>query len=418
MEMDSKETKKRGKRQFRIDLVLTVLFLAAIFYILFATIAFKSGLFGHMFYMKYVGAYLKDRDDYSLLDLLEASIASTEDYISKSLYGTDVLGEVNSSFQFALGKKLVNTGDTQMIRLNTGHLYDLQSKMSMEQGRDDVMSMRAIVPEETPFLFVYEHPTLYDVDLQMPEGYGFMDHGIEEADEIVRLLRDEGIEVMDSRDVLPASGVPMEDYLMYTDQHWSTRAALIMAQTIAGRIQELTGVDLHTERLDIDQFETTVYPKLFLGKYGQRVGTAMIDPDDIITYAPKYDTYIHFRSRALGRTWEKEGPFEVACIRSEVLQPRYGRTWDTRAYLDYGLTETYDIMTNDDGADCSILLLKDSYSAPIGRFLSLLANRVYAVDMRQNDSGTLQEWIDECDPDIVIVAYSLQMLRNEAYEFE
>ena len=412
------ETDKQNKLQFRIDIVLTVLFIVMIFFFPITTAIFKDGLIGRAFYMRYISQYLEDSDDYTPFELVEAAIHSWDNFISTNLYGTETLGKISSTFQYALGKKLVSSGNTQMIRLNTGHLYDLQSEMSMESARDDILSMRAIVPEDTPFLFVYEHPTIYDYDAQMPKGYEFLDFSRQEADEIVGMLREAGVDVMDSRDVLPATGLPLEDYLMYTDQHWATSAAILMAQAISEHAEEVTGVDMPTERLDLDQFETTVYPKLFMGKYGQRVGTLVVDPDDIVTYKPKYDTNIHFQSSRKTIVTDVEGPFDEVALRREVLEPEPGKSWNMRAYMDYGLTEEYDVLTNEDGADCTILLLKDSYSAPIGRFLSLVADEVYSVDMRQYAVGTLDDWVKKYDPDIVVVAYSLQMLRDEMYEFE
>ena len=412
------ETEKRKKLQFRIDLVLTAFFIIMIFYFLISTIVFEEGLFGHAFYMKHVGLFLENRFDYTPWEWMEASIKSLDDFISTKLHNTSTLSQVNSTFQYALGKKLVSTGGSQMIRLNTGHLFDLQGEMSMKESRDDVLRLKSVVPEGTPFLFVYEHPTLYDEEAQMPKGYEFLDFTNRQADEIVGMLRDSGVEVIDSRDVMHDAGLALEDILMYTDQHWSTRAALTMAQSIARRAGELTGVDIPAERLDIDQFDTEVYPKLFLGKYGQRLGTLVIDPDDIITYAPKYDTYLHRVTSYSSRMSEAEGTFVEANLKSEVLEPDEGKTWNIRAYTDYGLTEDYDIITNEDGADLTVLLVKDSFGAPIGRFLSLVAKNVYSVDLRSYASGKLSEWIEKCDPDIVVVAYSMQMLRNESYVFE
>ena len=79
--------------------------------------------------------------------------------------------------------------------------------------------------------------------------------------------------------------------------------------------------------------------------------------------------------------------------------------------------ERYDIMTNEAAPDYTVLLLKDSYSAPIGRFLSLLARNVICVDLRQ-DVDPLETWVEQYHPDAVVMAYSLQMLRDDAYAFE
>lgn len=406
-----------NRLQFRIDIALTALFLAVIFFMGIMTLATD---FGNMrntaFARKRLKGYLEDPEDYSQWDFLAARIRSLDDYLAEHVYLSTELGQLNSSIQYALGKRMVNTGGQQMLTLNSGHLYDLIDSAPMDSAVDDLLSMQAIVPSDTPFLFVYEHPTIYD-DSQMPAGYDVLDFSDEAADEVVTLAREAGIHLLDSRDILPASGVDLADYLMYTDKHWSTRASLIMAQRIAEEISSLTGTDLHPEKLDIENFETLTYPQIFLGNYGQRVGVRNIDPDDITLYWPKYATNIHRYTNYLGDITDIEGEFKESVIRWKYLQLDEGETYNIKAYMDYGLTENYEFLQNKDAADCSILLLKDSYSASIGSFLSLVADEICAVDLRRSDLS-LEEWIREIDPDVVVVAYSLQMLRQDQYEFQ
>ena len=408
---------KSNKLQRRIDLALTALFLAVIFFFGAMTLATDwRGILRAARSSSRVSGYLADPDNYTAWDYFCARIASVDNYLAQNLYLSEEMGYLNSSFQYALGKRMVTTGGSQMIRLNSGHLYDLQDYVSMETGVENIVSMKNIVPDGTPFLFVYEHPTIYSED-QLPEGYDVLDYSDESAREIVERMADTGIRMLDSRDILPASGVPMEQYLMYTDKHWSTRASLILAQRIAQEISDMTGVDLHPEKLDIENFETYTYEKLFLGNYGQRVGPMNIDPDDITIYWPRETTHISRYTNYLGEITEIEGDFKQSVIRWKYLEPDEGKTYNFKAYFDYGLTENYDIFRNPDAADCTVLLLKDSYSASIGSFLSLVADEVYTVDLRRSELS-LQEWIDESDPDIVVCAYSLLMLRQDEYEFQ
>ena len=46
-----------------------------------------------------------------------------------------------------------------------------------------------------------------------------------------------------------------------------------------------------------------------------------------------------------------------------------------------------------------------------------LSDQVVAVDLRRSELS-LQEWVESCKPDAVVVAYSMQMLRDDAYEFQ
>lgn len=409
--------KKTSRLQLRIDLVLTVLFLATIFFMgIMTVVANHSGIIKAATRMSKLQAYLSDPDDPSAWDMLEARIKSVDGYIAESVYAAEELGYLNSTFQYAIGKNLISTGATQMLTLNSGHLYDLQNYVPMESAAQEILDMKAALPQDIPFLFVYEHPTIYSED-QMPEGYKVLDYSDEIADEITSLLSEAGVNLLDSREILPASGVAMEDYLMYTDQHWSTRASLIMAQRIAEEIENLAGVELQPELLDIDQFHTETFENLFLGKYGQRIGTMNIDPDDITIYWPKYDTRITRYTNYLGDITEVTGTFRDSVIRWKYLEPDEGKTYNIKAYFDYGLTENYDVFTNESATDCTILLLKDSYSASIGSFLSLVADQVVSVDMRRSDVS-VGEWVEKYQPDVVVVAYSMQMLRDDQYEFQ
>jgi len=408
---------KNKKLQFRIDLVLTALFLAAIFFFGIMTVATDwEGILRAARGRNRVTGYLADPENYSAWDYFCARIDSVDDYLAQNVYLSDQMGYANSSLQYAMGKRVVTTGGQQMIRLNSGHLFDLQNSVSMEGGVQNIIAMDEIVPDDIPFLFVYEHPTIYSAD-QMPDGYDVLDYSEEIAAEIISRMSETNIPMLDSRDILPASGVPMEDYLMYTDQHWATRASLIMARRIAEEISAMTGIDLQPERLDIENFETHTYENLFLGKYGQRIGPVNIAPDDITIYWPKADTHISRYTNYLGDITEIEGDFRESVIRWDYLEPDEGKSYNIKAYFDYGLTENYDIFRNPAAADCTVLLLKDSYSASIGSFLSLVADEVYNVDLRRSDLS-LQEWIADTDPDIVICAYSMQMLRQDEYEFQ
>lgn len=412
-----KPEEKPNRLQYRIDIVLTALFLAVIFVIGSMTLITDwDGILLAARGRKRVSGYLKDPENYTAYDYFCARIRSVDDYLAQNVYKSTEMGYANSSFQYALGKKVVSTGGSQMVTLNSGHLFDLQNYVSMENGVQNIVSMDQIVPDHIPFLFVYEHPTIYSAD-QMPEGYDVLDYSEEIAEEITSLMAETGVPMLDSRDILPVSGVPMEDYLMVTDQHWATRASLIMARSIADEISRMTGIELNAEKLDIENFETQTYENLFLGKYGQRIGPGNVDPDDITIFWPKEETNISRYTNYLGDITEIEGSFKESMIRWDYLKPDEGKSYNIKAYFDYGLTENYDIFRNPAAADCTVLLLKDSYSASIGSFLSLVADEVYNVDLRRSEL-TLQEWIADCEPDIVICAYSMQMLRQDEYEFQ
>ncbi len=349
------------------------------------------------------------------LDRLAARIGSFTAAAADNMWLKDDMGYINSAFQYALGKKVINTGSQNMIRLTTGHLYDLSDYKPLGTSARNILALRDTTLGGIPFLFVYEHPTLYE-DGMLPAGYEALDHSAEMADEVVSTLEEGGVRVLDSRSVLPESGYDMDQLLMVTDQHWSTLAAITMARAIAGELNDMAGLGLDLSRLDMDNLNTQTHEKLFMGKYGQRVGPGVVDPDDIIEYWPKYDTEIARETKRVKSVEEHAGSFREAVTRFDRLEPDPGRTWNKLAYTYYGQVEAYDLLTNADAPDATILLLKDSYSAPIGTFMSLMARHVLCVDLRR-DVQPLEWWIEQYHPDAVVMAYSLQMLRDDEYEF-
>ena len=397
-----------------IAAILTVAFMGFVFAAFGAMLA-ESGteIYDSTRLMSRLKAYLPA--DWDQFDLLQARISSFTSTIADKMWLKEDMGYVNSAFQYGLGKKMINTGSQNMLTLTTGHLYDLQPEKDLTGALEEIVELREGQLASLPFLFVYEHPTLYD-DAMMPEGYGALDHSAEMADTVVSTLTGAGIDVMDSREVLKASGVPLDDLLLVTDQHWSTRAAITMAQAIAGKLNDMTGAALDPSLLDMDSLNTLTHEKLFMGKYGQRVGTGFVTPDDIIEYWPRYDTSLTRHSLLTTTKEEVSGDFRTVATRFDRLEPDPGRTWNKLAYTYYGQVEAYNIFENEDAPDTTILLLKDSYSAPIGTFFSLLAKNVVCVDLRK-DVDPLETWIEAYRPDAVVMAYSLQMLGGENYAF-
>ncbi|MBQ6372873.1 MAG: hypothetical protein IJJ45_00105 [Clostridia bacterium] len=415
--MDNKQPPRApSKRVTRVTAaILTVAFLGFVFAALAGTLANNGhDVLNSLRMTPTVRATLPEHPD--RLDRLAARINSFTSKISEVMWMKDELGYVNSDFQYALGKRMINTGSQNMIRLNTGHLYDLVPYKSLVEGSEGIADLVQTTLKDIPALFVYEHPTLYDASM-MPAEYAALDHSAEMADEVVSTLRARGVRVLDSRDVLPKSGYPLDDLLWVTDQHWSTLSAITMARAIAGELNGMTGAELEPDRIDPDTMEQYVHEKFFLGKYGQRVGTRRVTPDDIIEYWPRYDTNITRETKRSSTVTEHaSGPFRETCIRRTYLEPDPGKTWSKLAYTYYGQVEYYSVFENPDAPDFTILLLKDSYSAPIGTFLSLLARHVIFVDMRQ-DVDPLPVWLEKYQPDAVVIAYSLQMMRDDNYEF-
>ena len=350
----------------------------------------------------------------SLSASLQARILSLENAINTYLFGRQAGLTLNLAAEGALGKQIMQFGDSRMVRLNTGHLYDLQPVADVSGQLGEIIDMRDTYLADTPFLFAYAQSTLYDESM-LPEGVAVLDHNMETADGILADLRAAGVDCIDSREVLGASGYPLEELLLYTDQHWSSKAALLMAGEIARSLQE-AGLPLAAENLDVEQFDSQTFESNFLGKYGQRIGADNVRLDDMTAFWPKYDTQIRcvtLRKSSVER--DQQGTFKDAAIRWDQFENDANRDYSTNAYKAYGLTEAEQHYWNECVPEGRILVIKDSFGASVTPFLALTAHEVLGVDLRTAQK-TVAQYIEELQPDAVVMVYSQQMLRDYAYE--
>ena len=53
-----------------------------------------------------------------------------------------------------------------------------------------------------------------------------------------------------------------------------------------------------------------------------------------------------------------------------------------------------------------MLIVKDSYSLPYGAFLATMVDKLYMVDLRYYDLANLAGYIEEIQPDVILIMYS------------
>ena len=399
--------------------------IAAILTALFIPVIFAGGVYGLFTHWEDITesvrfsksrGYLEDPDDVSFFAMTKARIQSLQTALGDSVALKDQLGHINATFQYALNKEQVVAGSWQLVKLPGDQLYALSQRETLADEAREVVDFYEQVKDRAPFLFAYVNPQFYDGSVQLPEGYRPLDTSDALADEVLGVIRGAGIPALDSREFLGTFGLTDDEAFYRTDMHWTTRAALRTAQYYARQINDLTGSNLDPSRLDEDQMNVEAHEDLFLGEYGQQVGAANSGLDDIVVFTPKYETSISRTTTE--KDWsitEASGSFGEAVLKREKLEPDADGI-SLRAYADYGLVEKLEVLENHgDCEDMTILIFRDSYTAPVGSFLSLLAKKVVMVDMRGWDR-TAESFVEEYDPDVILFAYSRQMFEDHGYD--
>lgn len=410
------ENKKTTKLQRVISYVLTIAFIPLIFGFGIYGVFSDFDVIKESVRYSYAQHFMANPEKQDFFPVLKARIQSLENQLGKHIPYLDELGVINAGFQYGLGKQLVMAGSQQLLSLPEGQIYNLTTRESLRAQAEEVVAFYEQLDGSVPFLFSYVNPQFYEGSITLPAGYDVLDTGDELADEVLSIVREAGIETLDSREFLANSGYTDNELIIKTDMHWTTLAGILAAQTYAEEINRLTGSNLDVSKLDVDSFETEVYPDLFLGEYGQQVGEIHSGKDDITLYWPTYET--KFTRHTVDRDGEEttvEGSFKDAIIKWDALDNEPDGT-NIRGYIAYGLVERIEEITNHgECEDMTILMFRDSYSAPVGSFLSLLAKNVVMVDMRTAPLSAV-EYVEKYDPDIVIFSHSRQMYEDHGYD--
>ncbi len=373
----------------------------------------KSVLFSH------AKKYLSNRENPEFFEMTSARIQSLESELGAGIPLKDELGYFNASFQYTLGKEMVLQGNEQIVSLDHNQLYALTTTESLQDQADEVVRFYERVKDRCPFLFSYIQPQFFIGGDPLPDDYKAIDTGDMLADQVLDTLRAAGAETLDSREFfVDYPQYTTDDLQLKTDMHWTTLAALLAARTYAEEINRLMGTNLDVSKLDIENFETETYEDLFLGEYGQQVGVENSGLDDITLYWPKEDS--QFQRITVNRDGTEEsaqGGFRDAVIHWDAFDTEPDGT-NISGYIAYGLIERYEeIINSGDCEDMTLMIFKDSYTAPIGAFLSLLVKDVVMVDMRTAQQSAM-DYVEQVNPDMIIFSYSRQMYEDHNYTLD
>jgi hypothetical protein len=342
---------------------------------------------------------------------LAARISALNTTINRTLIGKDEFEQFNMRFQMSLGKQVFSVGADTMVKLKTGQLYDLMGDADVTADVKKMGKLRENLDKMgIAMLYVYPHSYIYQDDM-LPEGVA--DFNASVADTLVQGFKGEGIDVIDSRDVVQAAALPLDEVIYRTDQHWSTQTVFETFRATAAKLNEM-GFFIDPSLYAKENFSFETYPQMLMGQVGERLGPSLITPDDFVLIAPNYETSLSKKIVNGKDTEEVSGSFSDLLNRGLIDDAQ--REGVANLYSVYGNHDAENWYINDNVSSGRILIAKDSYATPLTAFLSLTVHETLAVDLRKS-LRTIEDYAREFKPDLVIVAHSQNMFREANYVF-
>lgn len=354
------------------------------------------------------------------LDKVRAIIAGCEDGMNTEYVLEDQCINLYGEFQKMLGKKVVNDTDISkdVIKLKNGYLSFYGHKKLDVNGivKNTVEFNDFLQEQEIPLLYVQAPFKISNYDDKSPEG--IKDYNNDKADDYLEEISKAGINNIDLRELIKEDGIEHYSMFFKTDHHWTPKAGLWAFGKISTKLNTDYGFNIDEKLWNQKNYNIKTYKDWFLGSEGKRTGIYYTGVDDFDIITPKFDT--NFKFSVQSQNIHRKGEFKDSLLDWS----RFGTQdyFDELPYSTYsgGDVNLINIKNNKDINGKKILLIKDSFSSVLIPFLALGCSNLDAVDVRQPDKINLRDYIEETNPDIVIIMYnpSIMFKDSDAFKFD
>ena len=327
-----------------------------------------------------------------------------QDYCNQYLVGRVKFVETAYTFEKLFQWTLIPYGsDNGIIIKDDGYMTYMSDEMDVTDMASRLEKLDHFLNNKNIEMLYVQAPSKVDpLTPELPPGVN--DSTNNNIDRMLYELSEKDIDVLDLREFIVDEYVNYEDAFYKTDHHWKTTTAFRAVQILVEHMNEQGYTSIDENKIAMEKFDVETYEKYFLGSQGKKVTLAVAEPEDYHLIVPKYDT--NFTIQIPERNIDMQGDFKDTLLDYRHLQK-----------IDYYNENCYASFMNRNDAYCKIinhasdvddkkiLIIKDSYSTPFIPYLALGVKEMDTIYEMLFD-GSIQTYIEETEPDIVIVMYS------------
>lgn len=216
------------------------------------------------------------------------------------------------------------------------------------------------------------------------------------ANDFLRQLQTDDVNVLDLRAVLHEENISYSQVFYRGDHHWMPEYGFWAAGQISSKIEALTEYHADPEVFYLENYQREISEGVFTGSQTRMMYPFLVEKDSMEYWYPRFETAFEKTVPSLGLNLS--GSFD------EVMYSR--DKWPDYLIWNHGIqaVKTYRNLTNPT-TNLRILLLTDSYSGVVSPFLACAYPEIREIDLRFFN-GSLETYIEEYDPDLVVSIYS------------
>lgn len=355
-----------------------------------------------------------------------AECAATEAQVTRALEDQHALIQLYGAFQRFIGRTVVEDAASPqyaVVRLPGGSLTFVgEGDPDPQAQAAQLKRLQTALAERDVGFFYAQAPSKLEPGAEVLP-YGVDDPSNACADALMEQLEALDIDHLDLRETLAEAGGAWTDWFYKTDHHWSQDTAFTAFQAMAGQLQRYRqtlpaaggtkrqAISIDPKLTDPGSYDVETLPRFFLGSQGKRVGSLYAGADDFALWTPKFPSLLHYDARP---QYDRFGDAAETVLFPQRVEEKdwFGdNPYTYYAGGDYGYAQITNYY-NPDGP--KLLLIRDSFACAVTPYLALASSQLTTIDPRYF-YGDLLSYVDQLQPDVVVVLYSSGMVRSEEY---
>ena len=312
--------------------------------------------------------------------------------------------EAGRKIEDIAGWEIMNPA-TKVVSYGDGYFNFAYQKLDMSSRAKALARLNAFAQSQGAQFFYVQAPIKASPTEDLMSLH-IRDHANENGDQLLAMLKADGIDYLDLRPILGEGKTPQEYHQMFfrTDHHWLPQTAVHAAYIVGQKLARDCGIEVDLSQLSLAKYDIEMKDGLFLGSSGKKVTLARTKPDDFPILHPKEST--HFFMNWYGLRPDQEGPLEIAYDSREIAIKDVYRH-NTYCMYGYGDQPLYFLENRklEQLKDQKVLIIKDSFTDTMGPFLGMGVKHLVVVDVRAF-TGSVETLICKEKPDVIFVMYT------------
>ena len=335
---------------------------------------------------------------------------SFEEVLQDNIYEKNSYLDLNGLTVKVLGINSLN----ERQKLANGYLSTFEGIRDVSTSIENTVELNEFLTERgIDFLYVLAPSVASMYDAEFAPGYS--SESWQNIDTMIEALSEAGVNTIDMDSWFEENGWSTEDVFFVTDHHWKPEAAFAATNESLLFMEENFGIEYDDSMANYDIWTIDNYASSYLGSHGKRVGTNYAGVDDVQVIYREDQSEVELSYLTKGTTnWTyRNSVFDMA----KLEKVDYYNLSPYHSYIggDYPIVN---IKNENALNDLKIIVVGDSFRLPVETFLSSYFSELYHIDLRHYTDGTFAQYVEEIQPDIVLMCtYEADLSTKSIYEF-